>query len=113
MRILEIAIGVILLGGAAWTTVRTYKGRGTSSFLILAFGVFLVPWVCFFSLALSEHCSGTLGSAQIGSDESNVERILAYPSNRSKLILDHSVTLAHRRFQLLAVKDCECDRGHS
>lgn len=42
MRILEIAIGIILLGGAAWTTVRTYKGRGTSSFLILAFAVFLV-----------------------------------------------------------------------
>jgi hypothetical protein len=42
MRIVEIAIGIILLGGAAWTTVRTYKGRGTSSFLILAFAIFLV-----------------------------------------------------------------------
>ena len=42
VRILEIAIGVILLGGAAWTTVRTYKGRGASSFLILAFAIFLV-----------------------------------------------------------------------
>ena len=42
MRLIEIAIGVILLGGAAWTTVRTYKGRGLSSFLVLAFGVFLV-----------------------------------------------------------------------
>ena len=41
MRILEIAIGIILLGGAAWTTVRTYKGRGMSSFLILAFAIFL------------------------------------------------------------------------
>jgi hypothetical protein len=38
----EIAIGVILLGGAAWTTVRTYKGRGLSSILVLAFAVFLV-----------------------------------------------------------------------
>ena len=42
MRLIEIAIGVILLGGAAWTTVRTYKGRGISSILVLAFAVFLV-----------------------------------------------------------------------
>ena len=42
MRIIEIAIGVILLGGAAWTTVKTYKGRGISSILVLAFAVFLV-----------------------------------------------------------------------
>jgi hypothetical protein len=42
MRLVEIAIGIILLGGAAWTTVRTYKGRGISSVLVLAFAVFLV-----------------------------------------------------------------------
>ena len=48
MRTLEIAIGIILLGGAAWTTVRTYKGRGTSSYLILAFAVFLVALGLFF-----------------------------------------------------------------
>ena len=42
MRIIEIAIGIILLGGAAWTTVRTYRGRGISSILVLAFAVFLV-----------------------------------------------------------------------
>jgi len=42
MRLIEIAIGVILLGGAAWTTVKTYKGRGISSFFVLAFAVFLV-----------------------------------------------------------------------
>jgi ABC-type polysaccharide/polyol phosphate export permease len=48
MRLVEIAIGIILLGGAAWTTVRTYKGRGTSSFLILAFGLFLVGLGLFF-----------------------------------------------------------------
>jgi len=42
MRILQIAVGIILLGGAAWTTVRSYKGRGTTSFLVLAFAVFLV-----------------------------------------------------------------------
>ena len=48
MRILEIAIGIILLGGGAWATVRTYKGRGTSSFLILAFAIFLVALGLFF-----------------------------------------------------------------
>jgi ABC-type polysaccharide/polyol phosphate export permease len=48
MRILQIAIGIILLGGAAWTTVRTYKGRGKSSFLVLAFAVFLVALGLFF-----------------------------------------------------------------
>ena len=42
MRMIEIAIGVILLGGSAWTTVKTYKGRGISSILVLAFAVFLV-----------------------------------------------------------------------
>ena len=42
MRIIEIVIGIILLGGAAWTTVRTYRGRGMSSLLVLAFAVFLV-----------------------------------------------------------------------
>lgn len=42
MRIIEITIGVILLGGAAWTTVKTYKGRGVSSIFVLAFAVFLV-----------------------------------------------------------------------
>ena len=41
MRLIEIAIGIILLGGAAWTTVRTYKGSGISSIFILAFAVFL------------------------------------------------------------------------
>lgn len=42
MRWIEIAIGVILLGGAAWTTVKTYKGRGVSSIIVLAFALFLV-----------------------------------------------------------------------
>lgn len=48
MRILEIAIGITLLGGAAWTTVRTYKGRGISSFIILAFAIFLAALGLFF-----------------------------------------------------------------
>ena len=42
MRLIEIAIGIILLGGSAWATVRTYKGRGMSSIVVLAFAVFLV-----------------------------------------------------------------------
>lgn len=48
MRWIEIAIGIILLGGSAWTTVKTYKGRGISSLLVLAFAVFLVALgLCF------------------------------------------------------------------
>lgn len=42
MRILEIIIGIILLGGAAWTMVKSYKDRGISSVVVLAFAVFLV-----------------------------------------------------------------------
>ena len=42
MRLIEIVIGITLLGGAAWAAVRTYKGRGVSSILVLAFAVFLV-----------------------------------------------------------------------
>ena len=42
MRIIEIAIGLILLGGAAWAAVRTFKGRGLSSIFVLAFAIFLV-----------------------------------------------------------------------
>jgi hypothetical protein len=48
MQLLEIAIGIILLGGAAWTAVRTYKGRGVSSYLILVFAIFLVALGLFF-----------------------------------------------------------------
>ncbi|HUE80727.1 MAG TPA: hypothetical protein VMM84_01350 [Pyrinomonadaceae bacterium] len=47
-RIVELAIGLILLGGAAWTTVRTYKERGMSSFVILAFAIFLAALGLFF-----------------------------------------------------------------
>ena len=55
MRFIEIAIGIILLGGAAWTTVRTYKGRGISSILVLAFAVFLVALgLCFIFGAFGE-----------------------------------------------------------
>ena len=55
MRMIEIAIGVILLGGAAWATVRTYKGRGISSIFVLAFAVFLVALgLCFIFGAFGE-----------------------------------------------------------
>ena len=55
MRIIEIVIGVILLGGAAWTTVRTYRGNGVSSILVLAFAVFLVALgLCFLFGAFGE-----------------------------------------------------------
>jgi hypothetical protein len=55
MRVIEIVIGIILLGGAAWTTVRTYRGRGVSSFLVLAFAVFLVGLgLCFLFGAFGE-----------------------------------------------------------
>jgi hypothetical protein len=45
---MEIAIGIMLLGGAAWAVVRTYKGRGTSSILVLVFAVFLFGLGLFF-----------------------------------------------------------------
>ena len=55
MRLIEITIGIILLGGAAWTTVKTYKGRGISSIFVLAFAVFLVALgLCFLFGAFGE-----------------------------------------------------------
>lgn len=42
MGILKLIAGLILLGGAAWTTVKTYKARGRASWLILVFAIFLV-----------------------------------------------------------------------
>lgn len=48
MRIIEIAIGITLLGGAAWTGVKTYRGRGTSSYFILVFAMFLAALGLFF-----------------------------------------------------------------
>jgi uncharacterized membrane protein YhaH (DUF805 family) len=65
MRILEIVIGVILLGGAAWTTVRTYKGRGKSSWLILLFALFLVGLGLYF---IVDACAKLLHDFRIGSE---------------------------------------------
>jgi hypothetical protein len=45
---IEIAIGVALLGGSAWSAVRTYKSRGTASWLILVFAMFLAALGLFF-----------------------------------------------------------------
>jgi hypothetical protein len=74
MRMIEITIGVILLGGAAWTTVKTYKGRGISSSFVLAFAVFLVALVWLFSLVpLASWCT-TSGSGASGSNEPGTKR---------------------------------------
>ena len=64
MRLIEIIIGIILLGGAAWTTVRTYKGRGTSSFIILAFAIFLVALGLFFLFGAFSSLLRQFGIAQ-------------------------------------------------
>jgi hypothetical protein len=45
---LQIIVGIILLGGAAWTVVRAYKGRGKSSWLVLMFALFLTALGLFF-----------------------------------------------------------------
>lgn len=65
MRILEIVVGIILLGGAAWTTVRTYKGRGTSSYIILAFAIFLVALGLYF---LVDAVGALLRDFRVGSE---------------------------------------------
>ena len=64
MRILETVVGLILLGGAAWTTVRTYKGRGTSSYLILLFAIFLVALGLYF---LVDAIGGWVRDFRVGS----------------------------------------------
>lgn len=48
MRMIEIAIGLALLGGSAWSAIRTYKSRGASSWFILLFAVFLAALGLFF-----------------------------------------------------------------
>lgn len=65
MRILETVVGIILLGGAAWTAVRTYKGRGPSSYVILLFAIFLVALGLYF---LVDAVSGWLRDFRIGSE---------------------------------------------
>jgi hypothetical protein len=65
MRILEIVVGIILLGGAAWTAVRTYKGRGASSYVILLFAIFLVTLGLYF---LVDAVGAGLRDFRIGSE---------------------------------------------
>ena len=48
MQIIKLMAGIILLGGAAWATLRTYKARGKSSWVILMFAVFLVAMGLYF-----------------------------------------------------------------
>ena len=45
---LQIVIGLALLGGSAWSVIRTYKSRGMSSWFILLFAVFLAALGLFF-----------------------------------------------------------------
>ena len=65
MRILQIVAGLILLGGAAWATVRTYKGRGKSSWVILLFAIFLVALGLYF---LVDAFSAYLREFRVGSE---------------------------------------------
>ena len=48
MRILKLVAGLILLGGAAWATLRTYRARGRASWFILLFALFLVALGLYF-----------------------------------------------------------------
>jgi hypothetical protein len=65
MRILKILVGIILLGGGAWATVRTYKGRGTSSWLVLLFAIFLVALGLYF---LVDSIAAYIRELRIGSE---------------------------------------------
>jgi hypothetical protein len=65
MRILQILAGIILLGGAGWATVRTYKGRGKASWAILLFAIFLVILGLYF---LVDAVSAWLRGFRIGSE---------------------------------------------
>jgi hypothetical protein len=65
MRILQIVVGVILLGGAAWAVVRTYKGRGKSSWVILMFALFLMTLGFYFVV---HACAAFLRDFRIGSE---------------------------------------------
>jgi len=64
MRILKLVAGIILLGGAAWVAIRTYKSRGTSSYFILLFAIFLVALGLYF---LVDVFSAWLRDFRIGS----------------------------------------------
>jgi hypothetical protein len=50
---IEIAIGLALLGGSAWSAIRTYKSRGTSSWFILVLAMFLEALVFFLFVAFN------------------------------------------------------------
>ena len=48
MRMIEILIGIVLLGGAVWSGFRTYRGRGMRSIFVLMFAIFLAALGLFF-----------------------------------------------------------------
>jgi hypothetical protein len=65
MLILRIIVGLILLGGAAWAVVKTYKGRGKSSWVILMFALFLMALGFYFVIRA---CAEFLRDFRIGSE---------------------------------------------
>jgi hypothetical protein len=65
MLILQIIVGLILLGGAAWAVVKTYKGRGKSSWVILIFALFLTSLGFYFVIRA---CAEFLRDFRIGSE---------------------------------------------
>jgi hypothetical protein len=65
MRIVQIIVGLILLGGAAWAVVRTYKGRGKSSWLVLMFALFLTTLGLYFVVRAS---AALLRDFRVGSE---------------------------------------------
>jgi hypothetical protein len=97
MRILELAIGIVLLGGAAWTTVRTYKGVVPLHSLFWLLQSFLSPWVCFFFLGPSELSSESLGLDPTGYDD---ESKLFLSQEPIELLFDYTVTFANSLFEL-------------
>jgi len=65
MLIEQIIVGLILLGGAAWAVVRTYRGRGKSSWLVLMFALFLTTLGLYFVVRAS---AAFLRDFRIGSE---------------------------------------------
>ena len=65
MLIVKIIVGVILLGGAAWAVVRTYKGRGKSSWVVLMFAIFQMTLGFYF---ITRACAQVLRDFRVGSE---------------------------------------------
>jgi hypothetical protein len=65
MQIVQIIVGLILLGGAAWTVVRTYRGRGKASWLVLISALFLTTLGLYFIVRAS---AASLRDFRVGSE---------------------------------------------